>query len=106
MLRLTTRSIRTAQAIRDREDFKTSGALRGESHDGYYAYSGYLKETESNALREDCHNKVVDYIVWSYSTPIAWHKTDGTWHVVDQKFSLTTSKHQGNLYLIGSEVTA
>lgn len=105
VLLLTTRSIRTAEAIRDREDFRTSGALMGESHDGYYPYHGHLNLTESEALRKDSMDRVIDYIVWSYSTPIAWHRTDGTWHVVDQKFSLTTTKHQGNLYLIPREVT-
>jgi hypothetical protein len=35
----------------------------------------------------------VDYVVYSYGTPIAWHTIDG-WYVVEQKFSVTTSKHQ------------
>jgi hypothetical protein len=33
------------------------------------------------------------YVVWSYSTPIAWC-VNGTWHAVAQKFSRTTSRHQ------------
>lgn len=35
----------------------------------------------------------VDYVVYSYGTPIAWHTSEG-WYVVEQKFSVTTSKHQ------------
>lgn len=36
----------------------------------------------------------IDYVVMSYRTPIAWHSVEG-WHLVAQKFSVTTSKHQG-----------
>jgi hypothetical protein len=36
----------------------------------------------------------IDYVVLSYSTPIAWHLPDYGWHVVDTRFSVTTSKHQ------------
>ena len=34
------------------------------------------------------------YVVWSYSTPIALCTEEGEWYVVEQKFSVTTSKHQ------------
>lgn len=40
------------------------------------------------------------YIVYSYSTPIAWWTEAHGWHVVKQKFSVTTSKHQSRLHLI------
>jgi hypothetical protein len=107
MIRLTTRSIRTAQAIRDREDFRTGGSLYGESTGRMSAWqSGYLSGDDLDQFRLDMLN--IDYVVMSYSTPIAWHWTgeDGStgWHVVAQKFSATTSKHQGNLYLIPREV--
>lgn len=36
----------------------------------------------------------IDYVVMSYRTPIAWHSVEG-WYIVAQKFSVTTSKHQG-----------
>lgn len=103
MIRTTTRSIRTAQAIRDREDFRTSGSLYGEETGRLSAWSsGLLSGDDLDQFRLDMGH--VDYVVWSYSTPIAWHWTaaDGTegWHVVAQRFSPTTSKHQSNLYLI------
>lgn len=96
MLRLTTRGIKTAEAIRDRVPFKTSGSLRAEVTPGRYVYNGYLNEAESAALY--AADRPI-YIVWSFSTPIAWHTEKGGWHIVDQKFSRTTTKHQGNLYL-------
>ena len=101
--RLTTRSIATAQAIRDRENFVTSGSMHGEGlTTSNYVYSGHLNDKEAEVLRVDSMAGVIDYVVWSYSTPIAWHRTDGTWHKVSQKFSRTTTKHQGNLYLCDS----
>lgn len=109
MLRLTTRSIRTAEAIRDREDFRTSGSLMGEETGSMGRWSsGRLSGPDLAVFDEQCPD--IDYVVFSYSTPIAWHWTtpDGTegWHVVDQKFSSTTTKHQGNLYLIPRESAA
>ena len=35
------------------------------------------------------------YVVSSYGTPIAWHSERTGWHVVEQKFSVTTSRHTG-----------
>jgi hypothetical protein len=34
-----------------------------------------------------------DFIVYSYSTPIAWHSNSG-WFMPNCKYSTTTSKHQ------------
>lgn len=105
MIRTTTRSIRTAQAIRDREDFRTSGALYGESTGRLGSWqTGKLSGDDLDQFRLDAEH--VDYVVWSYSTPIAWHVTGPNldrWHVVAQKFSRTTTKHQSNLYLIPRE---
>jgi hypothetical protein len=37
--------------------------------------------------------KGVEYIVYSYGTPIAWFK-NGEWTIPALKYSVTTSKHQ------------
>jgi hypothetical protein len=98
MKRLTTRGHATAEAIRDREDFNTSGALKGRKvTTGQCPDGGRLLGSERENYYEDMPH--IDYVVTSYDTPIAWH-TPGGWYKVKQKFSLTTSKHQGNLYLI------
>lgn len=102
MLRLTTRSIATATAIRDRIPFNTSGALSARIVEGMGRWdSGKLKRADLDQFRLDA--EYIDYVVYSYSTPIAWHYMTGSnegWHVVAQKFSQTTGKHQTNLYLI------
>lgn len=101
-IRTTTRSRVAAEAIRDRLPFTTSGNFHGEAHPNgvSYLYSGYLRGLDAEALRRDLAARTIDYVVWSYSTPIAWHRTDGGWHIVSQSFSVTTYKHQSNLYLV------
>ena len=101
--RLTTRSIATAEAIGRREPFTTSGALRAETGRPSW-YCGRLNEVETAAWAAD-RDRIV-YSVWSYGTPIAWVTSDGRVHKVDQRFSITTTRHQGNLYLLREDVTA
>jgi len=96
---LSSRSREVAEAIRDRVPFNTYGALRAEEIVHPYVHSGRLNEQETADL--NCDLPQIDYVVWSYSTPIAWHCEDGRWHRVAQKFSMTTSHHQGKLYLLG-----
>ncbi len=103
MKRLTTRGIKTAEAIRDREDFRTSGSLYGESCSLGSFDRGRLSGADLEQFYTDCGN--IRYVVMSYATPIAWwvpetETSKARWHKVSQKFSVTTTKHQGNLYLI------
>lgn len=72
--------------IATRQEFKAS-ALSGSR---YSLGAGQLKGKELATFDADVNG--ADYIVYSYSTPIAWHTAEG-WYVVEQKFSVTTSKH-------------
>lgn len=76
----------TLLAIAARHPFATNGALRGDTYAGSF---GMLSPVERAAWPND-----VDYVVSSYATPIAWHSGTYGWHVVDQRFSATTSRHQ------------
>jgi hypothetical protein len=97
--RLTTRGRDTAEAIRDHRPFNTSGALSAREVTGLSVWdSGQLSGSDLDRFREDCQR--VRFVVYSYATPIAWFTEPGGWHRVEQKFSRTTTKHQGNLYLI------
>lgn len=74
--------------IATRQEFKASALM------GVYAHTGTGRlDNEETALYNEAVNKGVDYMVYSYGTPIAWHTPEG-WYVVEQKFSVTTSKHQ------------
>ena len=51
------------------------------------------------------------YVVFSYGTPIAWYSYTHDWHLVSQKFSPTTSKHQSVVrratgFIVGKGVAA
>jgi hypothetical protein len=103
MKKISSRSIETAEAIGRHETFETYGALRGERRDPSVNRfsvwdSGRLSGNDLDRFREDLPGIV--YIVFSYATPIAWVNEDGTVHRVGQKFSMTTSHHQGRLYLL------
>jgi hypothetical protein len=59
----------------------------------YTPHSGRLDNEEIPKLIE-AFNEFGVYVIYSYGTPIAWHTEGNGWYVVEQKFSVTTSKHQ------------
>lgn len=59
----------------------------------YTPSAGRLGE-EYKILCEDFEEGA--YVVFSYSTPIAWHGKNG-WYLVKEKFSVTTSKQQSKI---------
>ena len=99
MKTLETRGRRTAEAIGNHEEFNTGGSLcarrsvRGID-------SGRLPRDW--AARFDSDRDRIVYVVVSYITPIAWVLDDGTVRIPNVKFSVTTTKHQGNLYLLNA----
>jgi len=72
------------------EDFVTHGTLRGYETAGS-PFSGRL-DASWHPFFEN-----VDYVVYSYSTPIAWRSADGVWFMPDDRYSVTTSKQQGRI---------
>lgn len=107
MQRLTTRGQATNAAIVNREEFTTSGALSAtygaSGHTTGSLPSGWAAEfwqTRDGLARD---GRVSDfYVVYSYSTPIAWYNPlTERWTIPAVKYSVTTSKHQGNLYGLG-----
>jgi hypothetical protein len=91
------------KALTEHLPFKTSGALRGDIHPLPHSVPplGELDREEADAFRLDAESVGITYVVWSYVTPIAWVRKDGTVYRVQQRFSRTTSKHQGMLYPLG-----
>jgi hypothetical protein len=80
------------EAISSLEDFK-AGALSGVWV-RLSIYTGRLSVTHPEIVALDkaiTEGKSV-YVVRSYQTPIAYY-TEG-WHLVTEKFSSTTSRHQ------------
>ena len=84
------------RAIADRQDFDTHGAMRGES--GLpLSGNGILPRDWRDVLNAQTRAAAVDFVVYSYATPIGWHLKDGRWIVPDVSYSVTTSRHQGRL---------
>lgn len=98
MIRATTYGAgrtRLEGALMDREPFTTGGALRGDTYpNGTSTWeSGRLSGEDLDTFKQDA--STITYIVFSYATPIAWVTRSGKVHHVAQRFSPTTSKHQG-----------
>jgi|SRR6478735_11167946 len=93
------------KALTEHEPFTTSGALKGErwERDSVTNWDlGRLTDHPAwaNAFMID-HLAGINYVVWSYGTPIAWVRKDGAVVKPDVTYSVTTSKHQGFLYHLG-----
>jgi hypothetical protein len=75
--------------IATQQEFKAS-ALSGHAHtEG----TGRLSDSlDRERFLQDVEG--INYAVYSYGTPIAWYTEGNGWYVVEQKFSVTTSKHQ------------
>jgi hypothetical protein len=91
----TATNIRTAaDRIVARQPFSAGGNAYGEPN-----FRGGPNEGTVGALPRLWRDKfyldvnAVDYVVYSYHTPIAWHTPDG-WTIPDHKYSVSTSKHQ------------
>lgn len=82
-----------APLIKSESAFKNStGSFTGEAARGW-ASSGRLSGADLEALERDQGS--IRYVVWSYATPIGWVNGEtGQRHVVSQKFSQTTTRHQ------------
>ncbi len=48
----------------------------------------------SERVRWFCSDVDIDYVVFSYATPIAWHAVKHGWIVSEDKYSQTTTQHQ------------
>lgn len=85
-----------ADAISESRDFECHGAVKGKAGDpnGVGYELGMLGGDMLDQFRRDVNAGTVDYVVYSYATPMAWHTPFG-WEVNRNKYSVTTSRHQG-----------
>ena len=90
------------RAFQDRVPFNANNTLTAGYHTSVSGWdSGRLDREETDTLIQwgemakfQC---VPLYIVYSYATPICW-AIGANVYKVKQRFSVTTSKHQGRLY--------
>jgi hypothetical protein len=72
------------------KEFDTAGALRGRTWAEYG--SGQLSGDALTQFHTEANE--IDFIVYSYTTPIAWHSTASGWTCPPDRYSVTTSHHQ------------
>jgi hypothetical protein len=75
----------TRDAIHDRKAFSTRGSMSGGAPSSW----GRLPALWQKAYHQDRPT----YVVYSYSTPIAWYGDRG-WVMPPLKYSVTTTSHQ------------
>jgi hypothetical protein len=76
-------------AIANRTEF-TAGAMQGRI--GRYGTGILPYDWASTFYRDTADGKA--FIVYSYKTPIAWERSDGTRVMPNVRYSVTTGKHQ------------
>ncbi|WP_189062236.1 hypothetical protein [Longimycelium tulufanense] len=75
-----------------RRDFHNARRSLWATHAPRMCDTGRLDEHWQERWRRDFPR--IAYVVYSYQTPIGWVLHDGSVLLVDQKFSVTTSRHQ------------
>ena len=96
MATITTRRFDAiAKHLADCQPFRTHGALRAETPDAAWMFArGYGRLPSDWARTLTARRDVVDYVVYSYATPIAWHDKEAGWIIPDEHYSVTTTRHQ------------
>lgn len=75
----------------------------------FWAVSGKDADNRTGQMPDDLASEYlglfnwgfIDYVVYSYNTPIAWYCNRSGWNIPDQRYSVTTSgKHQSQLWRV------
>lgn len=92
MIQLMARGIwsQFVEPLRNIADFNTGGSLYGRQTTRVETW-GRL-EIHPGLLKAEA-NETLEYVVYSYKTPIAW-RIGGTWTETAELYSMTTTKHQ------------
>ncbi len=97
----TSSFLELASLIDNGHEFHNSGkTFRGEHWDADSATlpgKGKMPESDYNHLELMHRLNGIDYVVYSYRTPIAYRTTNGEWHMPSVRYSNTTSCHQGKI---------
>jgi len=92
-------SYREARELLAKRETFVGNSMSARYHSTFCPDYGRLYSEEYARLRADFARSqelgVPLYVVYSYNTPIAWALPNELAYVVEQKFSVTTSKGQG-----------
>jgi hypothetical protein len=56
----------------------------------YLPPTGWMSQADKDKMQSDLDTYGIDFIVWSFYTPIAWRRLDGTWFCPDAGYSQRT----------------
>ena len=85
-----------AKKLLARESFRTNGALKGVARPEWIDL-GKMSVRDYGYLRSDRDFYGIDYVIYSYSTPIAWLRGDGSWVMPEAGYSVTTKRHKATI---------
>ena len=85
-----------AKKLLARESFRTNGALKGVARPEWIDH-GKMSVRDYGYLRSDRDFYGIDYVIYSYSTPIAWLRGDGSWVMPEAGYSVTTKRHKATI---------
>ena len=85
-----------AEKLLARESFKTNGELKGVAKPEWIDH-GKMSVRDYGYLRSDRDFYGIDYVIYSYSTPIAWLRGDGSWFMPEAGYSTTTKRHKNTI---------
>lgn len=95
--RLTTRNPGPiAKKLLARESFNTNGALKGVAKPTWIDH-GRMSVRDYATLYSDKQAYGIDYVIYSYYTPIAWLRGDGQWAMPEADYSATTERHKNTI---------
>jgi len=77
-----------------------SGSFHGRAVTTEHVETGQMPRAQAELLREFGRKGELEYVIFSYRTPIAY-RAHGEWYIPTTKYSPTTSKHQGHLWRLG-----
>lgn len=90
---ITVSTRRASVPINQRVPFKSHGAIRGYGPGNLPTNTGELPPEWAAIYREKLSR--IAYVVTSYDTPIYWVLDSGVDYRPDVRYSVTTSRHQG-----------
>ena len=85
-----------AKKLLARESFRTNGALKGVARPEWIDL-GKMSVRDYGYLRSDRDFYGIDYVIYSYTTPIAWLRGDGSWVMPEAGYSVTTKRHKATI---------
>ena len=85
-----------AKKLLARESFRTNGALKGVAKPECFDF-GKMGVRDYGFLRSDQDFYGIDYVIYSYTTPIAWLRGDGSWFMPEAGYSVTTKRHKATI---------